>query len=1707
MRIAITGRFQNSYFSGALPQIATTLAKAIRTAVGTEHDVCILYPKGDANWFIDVKSESAHVPNRLEWSEDVAMDPFDLVIEATWSFPPDMRRKIGKRIALFQHYSPMFHDMESSVYQFNPIRRSFENVDEIWTWDLWEAQDIHYLNFISEGKPVRTIPFAWNFDAVDSYVAETSVPEWSATATLMDNRISDGVPKTLAWSARIVEGNISNTSHALLPLNIVSEIRHVDPIRYSVHNGEYIEKNEFFKSNVAKNLIIPDISGNFVPRIRLPDLRRDKSFIIAHQRFRPMKGFLLDALYCGIPVIHNCVLLKRWGYFYELNQIRSAVGCWKRMNTEYTTGMGFFSTGAVAELRNELREAFGLHRLTAAIPGLLKPASPPRSTKLVIEEIDSSVKAGQEIRVQFCDMWADFQPEHNFFMSLLKWSGSHHGFSVRHDAQTPNLIIYGPFGDTHKAAEYARIPKVFFTGENTGPREGAETFLNLGYQYSLDASYIRLPLWVLEINWFGENVDKIVNPRPVALATVLKQDPAVLDRKQKFCAFVATNPRCQNRNMAFHVLNEWRGVDSGGRLFCNLAGGPIPAGLGGGGGELAKLEFYKDYKYVIAFENESAPGYTTEKILHAKAAGCVPIYWGDKWVDRDFDPKGFLNANTVATGEDLIKLVEGLEADPAAWRKAAEVPALTEYKRHWCERVMEEVARKIVRRVLDKDITFAAGIWETAHTFHSRLIVSENTIAEPVARRIVSAADKRFVPSILQMLTSLQQLEPSSTERRVYVWPEVEESDRQKMKELGAEVLEMPVREDMGWADFWDAQHFAWKLWIHAKEAREGLKGTAVLYLDAGIDIVSPLSVFWNRIASTGACIINDNTQTNMRWCHPAFCSALKTTEEELAAAQIWAGCMGFQVDGPYVQLHEDALRWAKEHRDVIVGHKSFQYSKVCIGHRHDQSILSILTQRAKIHRIPIRDVHSCMSRRQAENWGVPLYVHRGTPVLIKPLIKGIDEAYVINLEHRKDRLESFKKNAPHLNDVAYVWKAINGRTMSLTSQIANLFENNDFKWKKSVMGCALSHFQLWQRLANDPIASSYLIMEDDVRLATNWLDVWRAGIDSIPADADVIYLGGVLPPNKAAFPTIVDPVSKYFARVAKNELFSPGRPRRYFHFCNYAYVMTRQGARKMMQLIDQKGIFTSGDHMIVNHGDGAPFNIYFTTPLVATCIQEDDPVYQRSEFNNFSRLDTFDSDLWNNNDHFTQEEIIGALADKMRKIDIKIVSEPMSEEERKRLELEHARKMSGAAAPAAPAVATPATTKEEKLTLWNTFLRAIALKKTDDISGSLASIFATWKDGGEVVKDMSWFRIFEQLILTGNPELLKFKEQIIAFLQNRNFIGDQMWESVAKHWSLSGDAKNSNGVLNLDTSLMTSVRKTPIYYIDGGEINNFLETEWINSLFPNGVEWKVCGKLSDIGAATPADQTPVLVYMESYGKSMYDTLKTILDAFHNIQCKLILLHISDEVKLSNIDIYTHPAVKHVLRNYWRPGLPADKVSVFPLGFAKGRSSSGLSPAPVFKDRKYVWSFAGSLDRQGRTEGLAALESVVPYMSKPIAKWGDSHAVGGSEYCEMLRNSKFVPCFRGFKALESFRVYEALEHGAIPVYVPAESDGCADEFREMYGTGHPFIAVPSWKEAASVLPALANNADVMEAHRQKVVAWWSQKKDELRRSIKTALSV
>ena len=121
------------------------------------------------------------------------------------------------------------------------------------------------------------------------------------------------------------------------------------------------------------------------------------------------------------------------------------------------------------------------------------------------------------------------------------------------------------------------------------------------------------------------------NPQYVIPLEYIKANLLTRKNKDKFCCIVF-NSRSPHRCEIIEKLGKYKKVDCYGKPFGNWFYG-----------EDNKLKTISDYKFNICFENSISPGYYTEKMIHAKTAGCLPIYWADNNCHKDFNPRSFLN--------------------------------------------------------------------------------------------------------------------------------------------------------------------------------------------------------------------------------------------------------------------------------------------------------------------------------------------------------------------------------------------------------------------------------------------------------------------------------------------------------------------------------------------------------------------------------------------------------------------------------------------------------------------------------------------------------------------------------------------------------------------------------------------------------------------------------------------------------------------------------------------------------------------------------------------------------------------------------------------------------------------------------------------------------------------------------------------------------
>jgi hypothetical protein len=106
------------------------------------------------------------------------------------------------------------------------------------------------------------------------------------------------------------------------------------------------------------------------------------------------------------------------------------------------------------------------------------------------------------MNISFADFWDGFQDNNNFFIDLLKTINSN--FNLVPFSNETEILIYSCFGHTHHHANRSKVKKIFYTGENLRPNFN-ECDYSLTFDFdSYDGRNIRLPLWMLQIDWFNK---------------------------------------------------------------------------------------------------------------------------------------------------------------------------------------------------------------------------------------------------------------------------------------------------------------------------------------------------------------------------------------------------------------------------------------------------------------------------------------------------------------------------------------------------------------------------------------------------------------------------------------------------------------------------------------------------------------------------------------------------------------------------------------------------------------------------------------------------------------------------------------------------------------------------------------------------------------------------------------------------------------------------------------------------------------------------------------------------------------------------------------------------------------------------------------------------------------------------------------------------
>ena len=277
------------------------------------------------------------------------------------------------------------------------------------------------------------------------------------------------------------------------------------------------------------------------------------------------------------------------------------------------------------------------------------------------------------IRCWFADFWRGFDPYDNPIIEILRKY-----YNVILDSEKPEFLFSSVFY-SEKGVTALRYPcvRIFYTGENLIPDFNIYDYA-IGFDYiDYGERYLRWPLY----RFYHEDFERAKKKH------ILYDMDQFMNRE--FCCRVVSSGHSEFREQMFTELNNRRYVASGGKCKNNLPDGKHVED---------KAKFLSEYKFNLAMENADSPGYVTEKIIQAWAAGCIPIYWGGGGkIGDEFNKDAFIDCNDFSTATEMLEYLTELEHDRKALEKILSAPIFLKE-----ENMKSLLLERFLKNIIDK---------------------------------------------------------------------------------------------------------------------------------------------------------------------------------------------------------------------------------------------------------------------------------------------------------------------------------------------------------------------------------------------------------------------------------------------------------------------------------------------------------------------------------------------------------------------------------------------------------------------------------------------------------------------------------------------------------------------------------------------------------------------------------------------------------------------------------------------------------------------------------------------------------------------------------------------------------------------------------------------------------------------------------------------
>ena len=180
----------------------------------------------------------------------------------------------------------------------------------------------------------------------------------------------------------------------------------------------------------------------------------------------------------------------------------------------------------------------------------------------------------------------------------------------------------------------------------------------------------------------------------------------------------------------------------------------------------------------------------------------------------------------------------------------------------------------------------------------------------------------------------------------------------------------------------------------------------------------------------------------------------------------------------------------------------------------------------------------------------------------------------IINLKRRPDRKEQVTKAFADagMNNFQIV-EAIDGTELKPTLELKKLFEGNDFGSRVGVIGCALTHYNLWKALLSDNTNQYYTIFEDDITLVSGFNQKYSV-LEPELSKFDCLFFGfHMFSKNREVTKDIYNVESSKLTICPNDKNLNIGG--------TFAYSINKVGAKILVDYIEKNGIRHGIDYVM----------------------------------------------------------------------------------------------------------------------------------------------------------------------------------------------------------------------------------------------------------------------------------------------------------------------------------------------------------------------------------------------------------------------------------------------------------------------------------------------------------------------------------------------